>query len=574
MMQCHFKWIAVFLLIIHASLIAWSATKHSPNLNEPAHLIAGVSHWKYGRFELYRVNPPLIRMVAALPVLFSDAQYDWSGFYESPGARPVFKMGRQFIEANGEKSIWYFTIARWICIPFSLLGGYICYRWAKELYGSFAGLFSLTLWCFSPNMLAHGQFFTPDCGATALGITAAYFFWLWLRQPNWKRAIVSGLVLGLAELTKTTWIILFGLWPMIWLVWIFSRKGDLLMSGKRQIAQLSCVLILGIYLLNLGYGFTGSFTRLKEFQFVSHSLTGNEDNEQRKREDKRNRFVDSWIGEIPVPFPRNYILGIDVQKKDFENFGRESYLRGEFREKGWWYYYLYAMAIKVPIGYWIIFGLTVLNTIWGRSSDNSSWHDGFILAVPSLAVLTLVSSQTGLNHHMRYILPIFPFAFIWMGQSASWIVEKKKFTAILTGSSLVWAIGSSLFVYPHTLSYFNEIVGGPMNGHKHLINSNIDWGQDLLFLKEWIENNPEAKRIHICCYGDISPKDLGIDYELPPINANQHYEHQPPPGWYAISVNYLIGYSSKLPKDGFSYFQKIKPVATVGYSIYIYHIEY
>lgn len=139
MKPIHLKWAVVLLLLIHASLLAWSATKHSPNLNEPAHLVAGVSHWKFGRFELYRVNPPLVRMVAALPVLLSDAKYDWSGFYESAGARPVFGMGRQFIETNGEKSIWYFTIARWACIPFSLLGGFICFLWAKDLYGPAAG---------------------------------------------------------------------------------------------------------------------------------------------------------------------------------------------------------------------------------------------------------------------------------------------------------------------------------------------------------------------------------------------------------------------------------------------------
>jgi len=207
MKSIHLKWAVVLLLFIHASLLAWGATKHSPNLNEPAHLVAGVSHWEFGRFELYRVNPPLVRMVAALPVLLSDAKYDWTGFYESTGARPVFGMGRQFIEINGEKSIWYFTIARWACIPFSLLGGFICYLWAKDLYGPIAGLFSLTLWCFSPNMLAHGQFFTPDCGATALGITAAYCFWKWLCQPEWKLAIIAGVVLGLAELTKTTWAV-------------------------------------------------------------------------------------------------------------------------------------------------------------------------------------------------------------------------------------------------------------------------------------------------------------------------------------------------------------------------------
>lgn len=182
-------------------------------------------------------------------------------------------------------------------------------------------------------------------------------------------------------------------------------------------------------------------------------------------------------------------------------------------------------------------------------------------------------AQTGFNHHVRYVLPVLPFAFIWMGQSALWFVEKKKFAAILTGLCLVWAIGSSLWIYPHSLSYFNEIVGGPRYGHNHLINSNIDWGQDLLFLNEWIKKHPEAKPLYLCYYGYFNPQDLDIDSSLPPVNENQSPDFQPPPGWYAISVNYLKGYGWRQPKNGFSYFQKYQPVATAGYSIYIFHIK-
>jgi Dolichyl-phosphate-mannose-protein mannosyltransferase len=566
------RWFVILLLSIHASLLTWSATKHSPNLNEPAHLVAGVSHWKFSRFELYRVNPPLIRMVAAIPILFSDATFDWSGFQDSPGARPVFDIGKQFINSNGEKSIWYFIIARWTCIPFSILGGYICYLWAKELFGPIAGLFSLTLWCFSPNILAHGQFITPAAGSTALGITAAYFFWKWLRHPGWKFAVIAGITLGLAELTKSTWIILFGLWPLIWILWFTMQKESKKTGWKKQLSQLGCVLLIGLYLLNLGYGFEGSFTKLKNFQFVSNFLTENRSTEIEEREMKTNRFADSWLGKVPLPFPKNYILGIDIQKKDFENFGRESYLRGEFQVKGWWYYYLYALAIKVPVGFWIIFFLANLHSLVSKSTNTASWRDGLMLAVPSITILILVSSQTGFSHHMRYVLPIFPFAFIWMGQSALWIAKRGELATIITCSSLIWAVGSSLWLYPHSLSYFNEIIGGPMHGHNHLINSNIDWGQDLVLLKDWIEDHPEAKNLQLCYYGHLDPKDLGFDNPLPPINKKREPNFKPPSGWYAISINYLRGYGWKQPKDGFSYFQNYKPVATVGYSIYIYHV--
>ena len=207
------------LLAGHAALLAYGAAVHSPCIDEVGHLAAGLSHWQLGRFDLYHVNPPLVRMVAALPVLLAQPKTDWSQYSDAPGARSEFGIGRDFITANGERSFWLFTWARWAVIPFSLLGGYVCFRWARELYGDWPGLLALTLWCFEPNVLANAQMITPDTGATALGLTAAYVFWKWLRRPGWPLALGAGLALGLALLTKTTWVILFALWPALCLVW-------------------------------------------------------------------------------------------------------------------------------------------------------------------------------------------------------------------------------------------------------------------------------------------------------------------------------------------------------------------
>ncbi|QDT97757.1 ArnT family glycosyltransferase [Gimesia aquarii] len=574
----------ISLLLIHTVLIAYSANRHSPNLNEPGHLVAGISHWKYQRFELYRVNPPLVRMVAAfIPTFFMNIETNWEHFDERPGVRPVFRIGSDFVIANGENSYWIFTVARWVCIPFSLLGGFFCYRWAKELYGTRAGLLSLSLWCFSPNILAHAQFITPDCCASAMGIVSSYFFWKWLNGRSWLTTLFSGFAMGLALLSKTTWIILFGLWPLLWLVWQFI-EGESLEKGtwKSQIIQLATILGIGIYVLNVGYGFEGTCIKLKEYQFVSESLSGQDYADENQSvlplRKSSNRFKNTWLGEMPVPVPKNYLIGLDVQKKDFEHFGRESYLRGEFRDHGWWYYYLYALAIKVPIGYWIIFILASIHAIacW---AGKISLQNLFVLGLPVFTILVLVSSQTEFSHHLRYVLLIFPFVFIWMGQCVLWISKAKPKTSCIFFISFVWAITSSLYCYPHSLSYFNELVRGPLKGHEHLIHSNIDWGQDLKLLKEWIEEHPEAKPMHVCYYGTLNYygqediKALGVDYPLPPINTTGDPNFVPPPGWYAISVNYLKGYGWKQPKNGFTYLQKYSPVARAGYSIYIYHVK-
>ena len=104
------------LLTVQAGLLAYNAYMHSPTLNEPAHLAAGISHWQFGRFELYRVNPPLVRVVAALPVLAAGAKTDWSSFNDGPDARPVFTIGDDFVAANRGRTIWLMTLVPQITI--------------------------------------------------------------------------------------------------------------------------------------------------------------------------------------------------------------------------------------------------------------------------------------------------------------------------------------------------------------------------------------------------------------------------------------------------------------------------
>ncbi len=128
---------------------------------------------------------------------------------------------------------------------------------------------------FLPTSLRMGKLITPDIPATALGITAAYIFWHWLRNPTWLRIWTSGLVLGLAELTKGTLIILFPLWLFIWLVYHWPDRGNFeRRAWFRQLGMLGCNFAIAIYLLNLGYGFEGTGTRLGDFQFVSSLLSG------------------------------------------------------------------------------------------------------------------------------------------------------------------------------------------------------------------------------------------------------------------------------------------------------------
>ncbi|QDV18647.1 hypothetical protein Pan153_33070 [Gimesia panareensis] len=569
------KWIVICLLSIHGGLLVYQSKMDSPTLNEPGHLAAGISYLEHGRFELYRVNPPLIRLLAAAPV-YSYAKTDWGGMFEGVGARPIYNVSQDFIKVNDKQIFDLVTKARWACIPLSLLGAVVVFMWSSKLYGTRAGIWALILWCFSPTILGYGHLITCDMGGTALGVLASYFFWRWLMSYSWRAAILAGVFLGVALLAKTTLLIFIPLWPLMWLIWNYSgnqyETGQRL--GKRSFCQMIVIFCLGIYVINIGYAFEGSLEKLSSLNFVSKSLT---------TENKgANRFANSWIGNLPVPLPKNYLLGIDLQKKDLEGIPYPSFLRNEFQKQGWWYYYLYGFGVKTPLGILLLLAMTVY---WHLKYCRNSklWRDEMILLIPAVSIFVLVSSHTGFSEHYRYILPVMPFLFIWISSVTLW---KMTVPITIARIAICGAVLSSMWVYPHSLSYFNEIVGGPENGHNHMINSSIDWGQDLKYLKKWVDAHPENTPLSIAYYSDVNPKSAGIEFKLPPMRTIGFNSEAIPnalkPGWYLISVNFMKGYPWRLADSegvemksrqyAFSYFAKLEPVDRIGYSIYVYHI--
>lgn len=570
---------AIFVvgLSIHLSLLAWAARQDSPTWDECGHFAAGLSHWHRGNFRLYRVNPPLVRSIACLPLVASGLRTGVPAleFEPRPDARLEFTAGKAVASEAGPDYFRLMTLARWGCLPFSALGASVCFCWSSRLYGGWAGITAAMLWFTCPNILGHGHLITPDLGATALGLTAAWLFWRWLRHSTWKRALLAGLALGLAELTKTTWLILFPLWPVAAVVYrrALARSGGLMPPIRLQGLQITMMLILALWCINLGYGFQGSFKPLGDFPFVSHAL-GGETKVVKDGYTAHNRFAGTWIGRIPVPLPEDYVRGIDLQKIDFER-GMASYLNGQWRHGGWWYYYLYAMAIKVPLGTWALLLLSLVLAIACRRYM-APLRDELFLLTPAVMVVVLVSSQTGFSHHLRYVLPAFPFLFILMSKAARSIDFRNWRVASIAGAALAWSIFSSLLVYPHSLSYFNELVGGPKGGHYHLLNSNMDWGQDLLYLRRWLDEHPEAAAAPIGLVYDmplVDPRQAGIEHRDVPRGPGGDASRSPDsigprPGWYAISVNQLHSWGGE-----YDYFLQFQPAGMAGYSLYIYHIS-
>jgi hypothetical protein len=539
------------ILLLQALLLLHIGSRNSPVLDEVGHLTAGIRVWRTGRFDLYRVNPPLVRVIAAAPAALMSPAVDWSSAAGPEWQRREMEVGLDFLEKNGRGAFWYYGAARTCCIPLALLGAVICWRWSRALYGPAAGVCSCLMWTVQPLVLGWGATFTPDVAASSIGLLAGYLFWQWLRAPSTENTLLAATGLALAELTKMTWIVLFPLWAILWAYWRTRTKGP-------SAIQLVIVLCVALCLLNAGYGFSGTGTPLGNMMFISATLNGSQ------TDAPGNRFVGTLLERFPVPFPKDYLLGIDQQKADFER-GGESYLLGEWAGRGWWYYYTVALLVKTPLG--TLCSCALAATIAMKTKGSLPLrHDEIILLAPAITVFLLISSQTGFSRYTRYALPCVPFAIVF----SSRLLHSRcsRWTSSAAWALTLWTVTSSALALPNSLSYFHELAGGISGGTRILLDSNVDWGQDLFRLNDWLTNHPNARPVYIAHFGQVSPAQAGLPTSGWPVGPSSSTIDAPfPPGWYAISRHRLLDRSGL-----FDYFQKCTPIAEVGGAFVIFRV--
>ena len=634
----------VLLLALHAALAVNSLLQENATVDEVAHMPAGVSYWETGTFKLYHHNPPLVKLVAALPVVASR-----------PVTEPLYRMaawssesqaafGQLFAYVNLPNYLELFDRARLMMPLFTILGGLVVFAWSCRLYGAGGGLLSLALWVLCPNILAHGRLVTSDAAAAAIGAGATYLFWRYQKDPTWRRAALAGLALGVAQLTKFSLVLLYGLWPALALIRFgLERRWE---GWPRRLAvglgQWMVMVALSVAVIDVGYGFEGVGTPLHKFEFASRSLTKPVpagmarptspnpllDGAWRYRV---NRFRGTALGMLPSPLPKHYLLGFDEQKIETEGIpeyflnpnaplddskisGYAVYLDGDMKRSGWWYYYLATLAYKVPEGTLILVALSGFVLVTSRRS-RAPWADEIaVLAIP-VGVLGAMSFLTDICLGLRYILPIFPYIFIATGKVIPWAAglngRSKWLASAVVASSLAATATATATIHPDYLAYFNWVSGGPDRGSEHLIDSNLDWGQDLVKLNRWLKIHHPGKKVGLAYFGQINPSLLalrgdGFEWFLPPglpgtippmpgVDTSRRVgpAAQLEPGFYAVSASIVRGLpwrhydsmSLKQPErswmpswnagaDAFAYFRELTPVARVGHSIYVYEVTH
>jgi Dolichyl-phosphate-mannose-protein mannosyltransferase len=625
------------LLVAHYALAASSLLRENPTVDEVNHLPAGLSYWQTGSFRLYHHNPPLIKLVAAIPVWLSGG--DLSEAYQSKKWRaesveyPFF--GLAFSLINAPRYFELFARARLVMPLFSLLAGGVIFAWSRRLFGDRGGLLSLVLWCLCPNVLAHARLVTSDVGATALGALATYLFWRYLHRPSWKNVAVAGLALGLAELSKFSMLLLYPLWPLMWLAFQAFRP-DRALSAKtiaRTMGQATAIVAISVAAINAGYLFEGTGRPLGSFRFVSRTLTRPGvtpgDSESRLTtvawKHRVNRFRGTSMARIPAPLPAHYLLGFDDQKIESEgipagwshpgvtdpeaNSGYTVYLDGVLQRSGWRSYYALSFLYKTPEGTLLLMALALGVFVASRRS-RAPWSDEVVLLILPLGFFVVMTFLTDINLGLRYVLPIFPYLFVFVGRIAPWAdglrSGRRAAWGIVLGSVALTGL-STLAIHPHYLAHFNRLSGGPDRDPPRLIDSNLDWGQDLVGLREWLRAHPDEGPVGLAYFGQIWPNlfdvhNDGFEWFLPPGRPDSILPMEYPPeqlklltgpvprivpGLYAVSASIRQGLSWRVydpsrrmrgggiwrAEDGaFDYFREATPFAAIGHSILLFRL--
>jgi hypothetical protein len=536
----HWCWadtISILILIILAAQLILSSRRISATYDEQYHIANGIYFLRTGDPGLIPAHPPLIEVLATLPLLANpDLVVPLRDSASSAVSNLEYSDQLLWrLNPNGRSIV---ARTRLPIIGLTLLLAVTVYAWTRELFGPIPGLLALTLLSFDPNILAHGNLTTNDIGVTCFATLALYTFWRWMSRPTAARAVIAGLTLGLAQVSKFSAVYLI---PALIIILVTDRMGKSTTAASRlhlkpTLRYLIIIAVAAYCAIWLAYGFN--------------------------------------VGTLKgYPFPaREYLTGLQAAKSLVAG-GKDSFLWGAWSPTGWWYYFPVAFAVKTPIPTLILIGASCV-FVYRRGT----WRSTLPLVIPVVIYFAL-SLASPFNIGYRHLLPILPCLFIFTSQLALVDWKTSRPGSTIVAAMVIWLIIASLLIFPRYLTFFNEIAGGPDNGYKILVDSNLDWGQELIGLREYMtqENIPSVK---LSYHGTADPMAYGVVYEpLPSYPYNQWTSDtvpdillNPPRGVYAISVNNLQGLRFK-NHDLYATFRERKPDAIVGHSIFIYRIE-
>lgn len=526
---------AILLLALLAAQTVLSMRQKSPTCDEFAHHIAnGYSYLVTSDFRMNPASPPLARAWPTIPLRLMGAKLPLDHLSWKEGDSPEF--ARQFFyHANGDCVNRFVFWARTFVVLLSLLFGLVIFRFARRALGDLEALLALSLYVFSPNIIAHSGLATADLMVAFFFFLTCVSFWGYLRRPGWGFVALTGAMAGLTFLSKFSAVVLF---PTL-LLWAVLSGQRRLFSARRVAAFLAVC----FFTIWAGYAF--------EVKPLLKNTPDPAKKEAYYRKIGGERLVE-FARNVPVPLSTfaSSIVSMGFTRKS----GTDAFLMGEWSRNGWWYYYFVALGMKetIPLIFLTLLGwLLLVPSVPDRNTR-------LLLTVPVVVLFGMTlgdRAQAG----VRYFLLIFPMFFLTAAAAAGWIWRRWGKLRLLVLTFFLWHAAEAVRIYPDYLAYFNQSVGGPSNGYKYLRDSNLDWAQDLKGVGAWAREQ-KYPEVVVMYHGIEDPAYYGI----PAREITQDELIRPKPTVYAIGAHRF---------NVVKWTSDVRPTHVVGHSFFIYDMR-
>jgi hypothetical protein len=576
-----------------------NAKNDSATYDEVAHISAGYSYLTQHDNRLNPEHPPLIKDLAALPLLFLHLNFNvngqdfWTGNLPNLWDDGQWAAGRYFLyqaENNPDEITFW---ARLPIILLSVILGLFLFKWGKEIAGISAGIFVLALYAFDPNILGHNHFVTTDLGVAAFLTFSFYYFLKFVKNPSWKNVLLGGFFMGLLLVSKFSSIVVLPIYALVLVSYPLIKNNYYRNDWKTRLSDLAEYFSKGIIALLVAVAViwvvyeANTFTMPKETfaKTIDFFFSSGDSNVKASFTNNVLHLLNSNSLTRPLGA---YFFGPAWTFKRVSG-GNGSYFLGQVGNGFTWYFpVVFLIKETLPFLMLSFFALfyTAFEmirsavTIKNMGSKITSFLRKSVVEYSIFAFILLyaaISIKGGLNIGFRHLFPILPFAFLLIAKKVfDFLRDRHPMThqafRFMSLFLLLWIIAIPVVNYPSYTSYFNESIGGSQNGYKYVTDSNTDWGQDLKRLKTYLDQHPEIDKIRVDYFGggDIRYY-IGDKYVM-------WYDSMRPVqlGWYAISTNFLQGsiydIVNKNPSNNYAWTQQYKPVTMIGKSMLIYHI--
>jgi hypothetical protein len=510
------RWWVVALLAVHVALAVWGTLRNSVTFDENFHVPAGVMAAARGELRISAVNPPLVKALCGAAALAAGARLPSRAALRD-GEQGV--VGESFMRANADRYQRVFVAARLVIVALSLLLGLLVWRVARRLHGARGGVLALAFYAFMPEALAHAGLATMDVATGLSWLASVYAFWMFARTGRWGWWGLAAGAVSFAFLVRFTALLLG---PAL-----LAIAG--LAAAERRARRparlwLGLALLLPVVLVALGAGYLGR---------VSFAPIGN-----LHLESQRFQALAHAAPWLRLPLPDTWLGGLDRQLVESQSGVTAAYLLGRVIPHAVWYYFPLAFLFKWPLGF-----LGALLACAWLALAHRHRRGGFV-TVPLVVVLA-AGLVGNLDIGIRYLFPAVPLLCVSFGALASARLlaraksQGRLWLRVGIGLAVLQAVEVG-FAAPWYLSFFNWPSGGPGGGYRLVNDSNVDWGQGLIALRDEMKRRGIA-RIHLAYHGTADPAVYGIDY-VPYLGGAPGGESD----WLAVSSYYFVGLSQRM----------------------------